>query len=145
MEIVSKITLPKRELAIIHPMNITFIPISFGKKSLFYATHNGGKIIERFKIGHKVVHHTQSLSHLISAKHGLGATEGIIVVGDNKRQISIYHDQTKSALIPSIHYLPMDDDQYFLGLQYSAQEMDETFVENRECQKLEYYWKINLC
>ncbi len=142
MEIASKITLPKRRLAIIHPMNITFVPTSFDKESLFYATHNGEKIIERFKIGHKVVYHAQSLSHLISAKHGLGATEGIIVVGDNKRRISIYHDQTKSALIPSVHYLPIDDDQYFLRLEYSAQEMDETFVKNRECQKLECRWKI---
>lgn len=143
IEIVSEITLTKRELAIIHPMNITFIPTSFDRSTLFYATHNGGKIVEKFKIGHKVVHHAQSLSHLISAKHGLGATEGIVVVGDSKKQISIRHDQIKSALIPSIHYLPTDDGHYFLRLEYSVQEMDETFVGNRECQKLECCWKIN--
>ncbi|MBA7668556.1 hypothetical protein ES703_76669 [subsurface metagenome] len=125
-------------------MNITFIPTSFDKESLFYATHNGGTIIERFKIGHKVVHHTQSLSHLISAKHGLGATEGIVIIGDDERQISIWHDQTMSALVPSIHYVAMNDNQYFLRLQYSAQEMDETFVESEEEQKLKFCWKINL-
>lgn len=119
------IEIPGRILSTIHPLNITFIPTSFHRKSLFYATNNGGEKIEKFSMGGKI-HHAQSLSSLISAKHGLGATKGLVIVGDEKKQLLFQHDQTKSAIIPSVHFLPMNDGQYFLRLQYSAQEMDDT-------------------
>ena len=120
------IMIPGRILSTIHPLNITFIPTSFQRKSLFYATHNGGEKIEKFSMDSKI-HHAQSLSSLISAKHGLGATKGLVIVGDAQKQITFQLDQTKSAIIPSVHFLPMNDGQYFLRVQYSAQEMDETF------------------
>lgn len=63
-------------------------------------------------------------------------------MGDREKEISILHDQTISALIPSIHYVPMDGNQYFLRLQYSAQEMDETFKGSNKKQKLEFYWRM---
>jgi len=130
------ILIPSRKLSTIHLAHITLIPTSFDKDSLFYATHNGGYSIERFEICKSEVYHSQNLSHLVSAKYGLGATEGIITFGDNNLKITIRHDQTLSALIPSVQYLPMDEMQYFFRLQYSAQEMDETFVENSEFNKL---------
>ena len=144
MEIFYEIIIPRRDVATIHPLNITFIPTSFDKDTLFYATHNGGRRIEKFEVKDNIINHAQSLSSLISAKHGLGDTKGIVVIGDDRKQISFWHDQTMSALIPSIHYLPVNDNQYFLRLQYSAQEIDETFIKNREVQKLECCWKINL-
>ncbi|RKY40646.1 MAG: glycoside hydrolase family 57 [Candidatus Omnitrophota bacterium] len=144
MEIFYEIIIPRRDIAIIHPLNITFIPTSFDKDTLFYATHNGGRKIEKFEVKDNIINHAQSLSSLISAKQGLGATEGVVVVGDDRKQISFWHDQTMSSLIPSIHYLPVNNNQYFLRLQYSAQEIDETFIKNREVQKLESCWKINL-
>ena len=98
--------------------------------------------MEEFKIRNKIIRHSQNLSSLISARHGLGATEGTVVVGDSEKKITVYHDQAISALIPSIHYHPMDNDLYFLRLQYSAQETDETFKESHKEQKLKFYWKI---
>jgi hypothetical protein len=95
---------PGRELAIIHPMNITFIPTSFNRENLFYAAHNGGGEIEEFKIKGDIIEHGRSISPLISAKHGLGATEGLVIVGDKEKQVNIWHDNAKSALIPAIQY-----------------------------------------
>lgn len=135
------IMIPGRILSMIHPLNITFIPTSFQRKSLFYATHNGGEKIEKFTMAGKI-HHAQSLSSFISAKHGLGATEGLVIVGDEQKQVFFQHDRTKSAIIPSVHFLPMNDGQYFLRLQYSAQEMDETFKENAEFCNLKFKWWI---
>ena len=145
LEIVSAIRFPRRELAIIHPMNITFIPTSFNNRNegdLFYASHNGGKEIEKYKIRGDVIEHGRSLSPLISAKQGLGATEGLVVVGDEEKQIEIWHDNSKVAIIPTIYYQLAGNNQYFLRLQYSAQEMDETFVEDEKEQNLEFCWKI---
>jgi hypothetical protein len=141
LEIISRIKM-KRKLATIHPMHITFIPTSFDRKSLFYKTHNGGRRMEIFPIGSSAIHHAQSLSFLISAKQGLGATEGVIIIGDAEKQISIQHNQTASALIPSVCYLPVDKGQYFFRLEYSAQELDETFVEADKVQILKSHWKI---
>ena len=142
LEIVSLVKLTHRELAIIHPMNITFIPTSFDKGNLFYASHNGGGEIEEFKIRGDVIEHGRSLSSLISAKQGLGATEGMVIIGDNEKQVCIWHDNNRAAIIPTIYYQLAGNNQYFLRLQYSAQEMDETFVEDKKEQNLEFCWKI---
>lgn len=142
LEIISVIKLTHRELAIIHPMNITFIPTSFDKGNLFYASHNGGEEIEKFKIRGDVIEHGRSLSSLISAKQGLGATEGMVIIGDKEKQVCIWHDNNRAALIPTIYYQLAGNNQYFLRLQYSAQEMDETFVEDEKEQNLEFCWKI---
>ena len=131
-----KINLPKRELAIIHPFSITFIPENFDKNTLFFATHNGSNELETFQLENRAVNHSQSLSVLISAKHGLGATEGAVVVGDKDKKITVEHSQTLSALIPSVYYLPIDE-TFFLRLQYSAQEMDETFKPANTPQTIE--------
>ncbi len=142
LEIVSDIRVPCRELAIIHPMNITFIPTSFNRASLFYAAHNGGGEIEKFKIRGDVIEHGRSLSSLISAKHGLGATEGLVIIGDKEKQVCIWHDPAKSALIPTIKYQLTENNQYFLRLQYSAQELDETFKKDKQKRVLEFHWKL---
>ena len=142
LEIVSLVKLTHRELAIIHPMNITFIPTSFDKVNLFYASHNGGEKIEKFKIRGDVIEHGRNLSSLISAKQCLGATEGLVVVGDEEKQVNIWHDNNRATLIPTIYYQLAGNNQYFLRLQYSAQEMDETFVEDEKEQNLEFCWKI---
>ncbi len=136
LKIYIKITLPKRDFAIIHPLNITFNPEAFDKNTLFFETHNGFKLPERFELKNQPVAHSQSLSVLISAKHGLGATEGLVVIGDKDKNLTFMHNQTLSALIPSIFFLPIDN-TYFFRLQYSAQEMDETFKPNDTEQVIE--------
>ena len=131
-----KISLPKREFAIVHPVSITFIPEHFDKDSLFFATHNGSNDLEVFNLKNRAVNHSQSLSVLISAKNGLGATKGIVAVGDREKTITVVHNQTLSALIPSVYFLPIGD-TFFLRLQYSAQEMDETFKPADKPQTIE--------
>jgi len=137
-----KIELPNRDFAIIHPLNVTFNPEAFDRDTLFFATHNGSASLEVFKLKDQPVAHSKSLSILISAKHGLGSTEGMVVVGDKDKSLIFKHNQTLSALVPSIYFLPMKD-TYFLRLQYSAQEMDETFKPKEgkqiiECEFLIY-------
>ncbi len=135
IEIYVKIVLPERSYAIVHPMNITFIPDYFDKDSLSFSTHNGGDL-ETFHLRDLEVNHAESLSALISAKHGLGATEGIIIVGDRNRKLLIEHDRELSALIPSVFYKPVDG-SFFLRIQYSAQEIDDTFLPDKRKSVIE--------
>ena len=116
----------KRELMIVHPFHVTLNPHAWDKNSLYYGTHNGGWKYELFKLNKNGIHHNDILSSLISAKHGLGATEGIIIIGDKDKSVRVIHNQSMSALIPSIIFKKINDEKFFLRLQYSAQEMDDT-------------------
>lgn len=127
IEITSQISLPSRDYASIRPINITFIPTSFDRNSLFFGTHNGSKNMEMFFIGNHQINHFENLSPLISTKYGLGATEGVVVIGDDRHSIQCLHDYTVSAIIPSIIFSKLSNGQFFLRVQYSAQEFDETF------------------
>lgn len=116
----------KKEIKTIHPIHFTFNPEAWDKGSLFFKTHNGGSHLETFYLKDVDVNHGDILSSLISARHGLGATEGIIIIGDKYKELKFQHDLTKSALIPSIIYKQICEGKYFFRLQYSAQEIDET-------------------
>jgi len=121
------IILRNREPEIIRPMHFTFNPEAFDKETLYYATNNGGNELEYFKFQHSNIKHHAILSPLISSKHGLGATTGKVIIGDNNKTISFKHDPTKSALIPSLEFQQFRGGRFFLRLVYSAQEIDETF------------------
>jgi len=119
---------PGRLAGRIRPMHLTFPPGAFDRCTLFFAAHNGGDRLERFELHDGPVDHADALSGIVSARYGFGATGGRVIVGDSSRQVEIVHDPGQAALIPSILYQPFDDGSCFLRLQYSAQELDETFV-----------------
>ncbi len=122
------IKMPRREVAIIHPFNITFLPEAFDKKSLYYSTNNGGDI-ETFEIGNESVNHAETLSALISAKYGMGFSEGILIIGDKEKSIRIFARKDIGAVIPYLFFKPIDE-SFFLRVEFSAQEIDDTFREN---------------
>ncbi len=129
-----KILLPNRDLAMIHPFNFTLIPTSWRENSLFFATQNGGSEFEIFPLKNHRLNHSESLSPLISAKYGLGATEGKIVIGDGKKGLVFKHSQSASMLLGYLTYRSLEEGNYFLRLHYSAQEIDETFVKSDQKQ-----------
>ncbi|MBT4836854.1 MAG: hypothetical protein HON94_05870 [Methylococcales bacterium] len=130
------IELSRRNIQTIHPFILTFCPKQWDIDSLFFMAHNGGTNYEKFYFKSKTIQHTELLSPLISAKHGLGATEGKIIVGDKAKALEFYHYPDKCALIPSFIFRQVNDNTFFLRLIYSAQEMDETFVENDHAEQI---------
>ncbi|WP_051409154.1 hypothetical protein [Syntrophorhabdus aromaticivorans] len=122
--------MPARVPAMMRLINMTFIPDTFERKSLFFSTHLGGADIETFRMGDREIHHSLALSSLISARQGLGNTEGIVIVGDANKRLIFKQDLGSAALIAYVHYSQISTNQYFLRLSYSAQEMDETFRED---------------
>jgi len=122
-----EISLPERMPEIIRPFHFTFHPESFDVETLYYATNNGGEELEYFNLFNSTLQHHNILSPLISSEHGLGATKGIVIIGDQEKKIVFKHDLTSSALIPSLEYQQFEEGRFFLRLVYSAQELDETF------------------
>jgi hypothetical protein len=111
--------------SVFHPFNFTFIPEGWDIESLYISTHNGGSIPETFFLNNKIIEQNNLHSALISATHGYGNTEGVFIVGDNKKSILFKCSMAFAALIPKIIYRELSGTMY-LRLQYSAREMDET-------------------
>ena len=105
--------------------HLTLFPEYFDNESLFYATHNGGRKLERFCIYDEEVEHLNPVNSLISSRSALGCTEGEVEIGDKTRKIRIQFDPGNTALTGHVHYkkvLP----GYFVRLGFSAMEMDDT-------------------
>jgi hypothetical protein len=132
IHLMQEIKMESRFPGIVRPLHVTFFPQAFDSANLFFATHNGGENLEYFHINDQPINHAENLSQLISAKRGLGMTKGVVLIGDDKKHLRFEHDQTVAALIPSLNYRLLPNGQYFFRLQYSAQEMDETFVPSPE-------------
>lgn len=127
-----RIDIPDRRFQRITAFHFTFNPLAWDRNSLYFATHNGGNSIEKFYLKNDEVNHSDLLSSLISARHGMGATKGEVIIGDEKKNLLFKHDYNKCALIPQIVFIPLNEGNYFFRLLYSAQEIDDTFKENDE-------------
>lgn len=103
---------------------VTLNPSMFDKKSLFYRTCNGGSP-ETYYLDGSYVDHGDAVSYLVSARSGLGVTEGWIELGDKKHRLLIEIDKSSAALIGLINYREVKD-TYFCRLAFSAGEVDET-------------------
>lgn len=128
LELRGVLSLPSRQAAEIHPVHLTFPPGFLDAASLAFAVRNGGPDLEHFSLAGAEIHHGAPYSTLITAKGGLGATDGQVIIGDDRRSLVIRHDPAVAALIPTVRFIPQGDGRYFLRLRYAAQEIDETFV-----------------
>ena len=142
VQLAGRLELPRRQPGEVHPMHVTIIPGLLGEEGLEFRTHNGGVTEEVFPLAEKPVHHGASYSTLVTAKGGLGATEGTVLVGDGRRFLVVEHDPTVSALIPTLRFEKVRGGQYFLRVRYSAQETDETFVAHDRPWQLA--WQVTL-
>jgi len=104
---------------------LTICPTALTRPSLFYRTHNGGYAAESFPLAERLVHHTEPASVLVSAKHGLGATEGLIEIGDGHRSLVISFDPAVCAAMPMVLYRELHG-TFFCRLFFSLGEIDET-------------------
>ena len=87
--------------------------------------------------------HSERHSYLISSIHGLGNTEGSLIIGDRYKSIKFEIDLSKSFLIPTIMF-EKTHNSFLLRLSYSAQEIDETFRESANKQIIESEIKLTI-
>lgn len=137
------VELQQRNYFSVRAGHITFVPDGWDAASLFVETHNGGAVPERFPLGDRPIDYNRSVSHFVSAEHGLGATEGWVRIGDARRSIKIEHDLKAAALIPRIIFVPTSNATFFLRIQYSAAEHDDTTVRNNAPHSITMRWLIS--
>ncbi|MFQ5638782.1 MAG: glycoside hydrolase family 57 [bacterium] len=104
---------------------LTLLPSGFQMESLFYGARNGGRLTERFALDGRPVQHDLPVSALISARHGLGCTDGAFELGDRRTKIRIVVDRAVCAALPMMRYEKVDD-AFFCRVLYSLLEIDET-------------------
>ncbi|MCP5432782.1 MAG: glycoside hydrolase family 57 [Alphaproteobacteria bacterium] len=105
--------------------NITLNPEAFDPETLYVRTHNGGRRAETFALAGETVDHGAPVSFLVSARTGMGMTEGRIELGDASRRIVLTADMELAALIGLLTHRPVDD-TFFCRVALSALELDET-------------------
>ncbi len=103
----------------------TLLPEAYDISNLFYATHNGGSEWETFYMRGKQIAHDNPASRVVTASYGLGATEGLIVLGDSNKGIAVQYDQTICAAMPMITF-GESFPSFFGRLMFSCGEIDES-------------------
>ncbi|MCL5267418.1 MAG: hypothetical protein M1469_04860 [Bacteroidetes bacterium] len=104
---------------------LTLIPTSFDLDKLFYATHNGGEDFEVFRMQGEIISQDAPSSSIVSATSGLGATKGVVAIGDEKKGLLFFFDQRQCAGMPMVNFIQTPP-SYFCRLNLSCGEMDET-------------------
>jgi hypothetical protein len=107
--------------------HVTLHPEAFDRRTLWFAAHNGGEVLERHSLGQERIEHGSPVSALVSCRQGLGATEGQVLLGDADKTIRVEFDQARSALFGLITYVPLQS-TYFFRLTLALAESDETRV-----------------
>ena len=114
--------LPDGSLRIGH---VTLHPESFERDSLWFATHNGSRELERHQLDGPPFDHGAPVSALVSARQGLGVSEGLLLIGDAQRHIRIEIDQALAKPLGLVTFQPAGE-HYFLRCAFSLTESDET-------------------
>jgi len=104
---------------------ITLHPEAFDSESLFFETHNGGILPERFALEKKGIEHGRSVSFLVSSSNSLGMTEGVLKMGDRKRAIVLQTPLDQACVVAQITYVPVQG-SFFYRASFSAAELDDT-------------------
>jgi hypothetical protein len=104
---------------------LTLIPDSWSREFLYYQTHNGGYDLETFPLAGHTVNHGAAVSALISASHGLGGTQGVVLLGDHDHALEVSFDPAQAAAMPMLTYQEIGE-QFFCRLLFSLGELDET-------------------
>jgi hypothetical protein len=104
---------------------LTLDPAAFRAAALAYATVNGGRDVETFRLGATRVAQHEAVSPTVSARGCLGATEGWVDVGDAEKGITVAWDPARLAAVPLVQHEPAGD-RALTRVFLSLSESDDT-------------------
>jgi len=105
--------------------HVTVNPEALDREQLYFESHNGGFLPERFPVGTRKIEHGRSVSFLVSASGATGMTSGELSLGDGERKITVRTDLTRACVVGQITFVPVAN-SYFYRASFSAAELDET-------------------
>jgi hypothetical protein len=107
---------------------VTLLPAAFQADALFVATHNGGSGLDTYAIGGAGFDHGAAVSALVSCRQGFGLTEGLVLIGDARRAISVRVAQSCACPLGLLAWTPgvPGSERWFLRLCFALAESDDT-------------------
>jgi len=105
--------------------HITLNPEAFNPESLFFESHDGGFLPERFSVGAKRIEHGRSVSFLVSASNAMGMTNGEFCLGDEERAVKLRTHPDQASVVAQVTFIPVAG-SFFYRASFSASELDET-------------------
>ena len=107
---------------------LTLFPNSFDSRSLYFGAHNGGMKIEHFDLSSNV-DHGKPVSFLVSANQAVGATDGLVEIGDKHKGVRVSFNPSDNALIGLVTHQNIRD-SHLTRISLSARELDDTSKPN---------------
>lgn len=125
LELETQLNWSERLIGSLRLAQVTLIPEGFDSHRLYYATHNGGRDLERFELGASEFNHGDAVSFLVSSRQAIGMTEGIVEIGDPTRRLILRCHKTDAACIGLISHHHVQGSQ-FTRVAFSVREVDDT-------------------
>jgi len=104
---------------------ITLTPQSYDRRTLRYATHNGGTEPEEHLLYGSSTDHGRAVSFLVSASCAAGMTEGTAEFGDARHGLRITLTGDSAAALCMVTYREASP-SFFARIMFSLQEVDDT-------------------
>jgi len=105
--------------------HITLNPEAFHPGHLYFESHNGGFLPERFSVSAKRIEHGRSVSFLVSAGGAMGMTDGELSLGDEERTVKVQTHPHQACVVAQVTFIPVAG-SFFYRASFSAAELDET-------------------
>jgi Glycosyl hydrolase family 57 len=105
--------------------HVTLNPEAFHHERLYFESHNGGFLPERFSVGSKRIEHGRSVSFLVSAGGAMGMTGGEFSLGDEERTVKVQTHPDQACVVAQVTFIPVAG-SFFYRVSFSAAELDET-------------------
>jgi Glycosyl hydrolase family 57 len=105
--------------------HVTLNPEAFRSDRLYFESHNGGFLPDRFSVGAKRIEHGRSVSFLVSATSAIGMTSGEFRMGDEGRTVKVRTHQNEACVVAEVTFIPVAG-SFFYRASFSAAELDET-------------------
>jgi hypothetical protein len=105
--------------------HVTLLPEAFDSRTLWYGAHNGGTALEIHAVKGPGFDHGGAVSALVSSRQGLGATEGVVLIGDAEHMLRVEVDQGCARLLGLVSWTPAGE-RWLLRLSFSLTESDDT-------------------
>lgn len=105
-------------------LHVTLPPWSYDRETLFFRASQGGGP-ETFPIAGQDVEHGRAVSFLVSASQGVGATDGVVELGDKDKGLRVRVETPGYRPLGLVTCRAVDG-TFFFRLAFSALETDET-------------------
>ena len=107
----------------------TLLPEAFDRETLYYQCHQGGASPERYLLNTSCVQQDGPVSPVVSARHCLGNTSGVLCLGDVGKCIEIKTFPSELYSVPLLHHEKAKawdgSESFFTRIYYSICERDD--------------------